>query len=72
MSGNVWEWTLSEYNSGDSNDITSAEPRVGRGGSWVHDRSRARSAARGFNINPEYLFDSGGFRVVGVVPFPLL
>ena len=70
MSGNVWEWTLTEYTSGQSNDITNAEPRAGRGGSWIHNWSRARTAARGFSVNPDYRFDSGGFRLLAAAPLP--
>ncbi|MEO8084630.1 MAG: SUMF1/EgtB/PvdO family nonheme iron enzyme [Ardenticatenales bacterium] len=34
MSGNIWEWTLSEYEGGNNRDVTNDRPRVVRGGSW--------------------------------------
>jgi sulfatase modifying factor 1 len=43
LSGNVWEWTDSCYNS-------SCSARVNRGGSWLHaDASRVRAAFRGWD-----------------------
>ncbi len=60
MSGNVWEWTCSAYNAGyDGNEqkcsrkSNSDEQRVIRGGSWVNDVLRVRSAAR-LRLTPAY------------------
>jgi formylglycine-generating enzyme required for sulfatase activity len=69
MSGNVWEWTLTEYRSGKSDDITNQEPRVVRGGSWGNARVDARASCRFSNI-PGYRSDYVGFRVVGPSLFP--
>jgi len=67
MSGNVWEWTLTEHESGKSNDITNQESRVVRGGSWNFNQYFARATYR-FSLHPDYRHFSVGFRVVGVVP----
>jgi formylglycine-generating enzyme required for sulfatase activity len=67
MSGNVLEWTLTEYQSGKSEDISRKEPRVVRGGSWYSLQLSARAAARDHR-RPDYRYDDIGFRVVGVVP----
>jgi formylglycine-generating enzyme required for sulfatase activity len=69
MSGNVWEWTLTEIGSGKSDDITNQEPRVVRGGSWYGSRSTALATARDQN-DPFDRDGSIGFRVVGVVRSP--
>jgi formylglycine-generating enzyme required for sulfatase activity len=56
MSGNVWEWTSSAYNS---------SSRVFRGGCWYFDvPSRVRSAYRRWVI-PAGQFDNLGFRCAG-------
>jgi formylglycine-generating enzyme required for sulfatase activity len=67
MNGTVWEWTLTEYGSGKSDDMTSKEPRVVRGGSWDDGQDVARAASRNRNY-PGSRYDYVGFRVVGVVP----
>ena len=67
VSGNVWEWTLTEHKSGKSDDMTSIAPRVVRGGSWRDSQSRARLAYR-YGISPVDRLDYVGFRLVGVVP----
>ena len=71
MSGNVWEWTLTEYESGKSDNISSAASRVVRGGSWYGNRFSARAAYRGSG-SPAGRSNDYGFRVVGVVPSPSL
>ncbi|MGH9607743.1 MAG: SUMF1/EgtB/PvdO family nonheme iron enzyme [Terracidiphilus sp.] len=69
MSGNVWDWTLTEHATGKSNDISNGAYRVVRGGSWSYDQSSARAACRGSG-NPVFggSYLGFGFRVVGVVP----
>ena len=72
MSGNVWEWTRSEYagypymrddgredDPGNRTDV----PRVLRGGSWVHSNVDIRAAYRNWDApdNQNYLI---GFRCV--------
>ncbi|MBZ0307086.1 MAG: formylglycine-generating enzyme family protein, partial [Anaerolineae bacterium] len=67
MSGNVWEWCLTEYSSGKSNDLTNREARVLRGGSWLDDLGLARAASR-YHFIPDVRDDDIGFRVVSA-PF---
>ena len=70
MSGNVWEWTLTEYNSRNSDDLANAEPRTSRGGSWFIYSDGARAAYR-YNGDLDDRHNDNGFRVVvvGVSPF---
>lgn len=56
MSGNVWDWTDSEWD-------TSLTWRVLRGGSWSNPHTYARTTYR-FNYRPDRRFDFVGFRVV--------
>ena len=68
MVGNVWEWTLTEYDSKTSNIFDNNERRVVRGGSWSRYDVGARAAYRN-GRNPDYRYDDFGFRVCcGVVP----
>jgi formylglycine-generating enzyme required for sulfatase activity len=70
MSGNVWEWTCSEYNEkyeGGAelrcvSDPDSGGPRVLRGGSWLSDPERLRSAARDRD-DPRFRHGNLGFRL---------
>ena len=72
LSGNVWEWTLSNHSGEDRvdglpSDLTNDRPRVVRGGSWILIPSFARAARR------DYWFPVGrnrnyGFRVVLAAP----
>jgi formylglycine-generating enzyme required for sulfatase activity len=66
MSGNVWEWCLTEW-GGESKDIISKSRRVLRGGSWSYLDHDARAAARA-NRNPASRSSSYGFRVVCSAP----
>ncbi|MCL4880422.1 MAG: SUMF1/EgtB/PvdO family nonheme iron enzyme [Anaerolineae bacterium] len=68
MSGNVWEWCLTERSSGKSNDMTNSEQRVLRGGSWSLSRDDARAAYR-LSLGPDGRLDLVGFRVVVSSPF---
>jgi formylglycine-generating enzyme required for sulfatase activity len=66
MSGNVWEWCLTEYDSRESKDIPNANRRVLRGGAWYSDISTARVAARR-DTDPADRNNALGFRVSGSV-----
>lgn len=46
MSGNVWEWTLSEYGAGENMDLSRLARRVVRGGSWKHSSASAKATIR--------------------------
>jgi formylglycine-generating enzyme required for sulfatase activity len=68
MHGNVWEWCsdwYGDYPSGSVTDPTGASTgscRVGRGGSWLLEAARCRSAARYGNA-PSNRFNVLGFRL---------
>ena len=63
MSGNVLEWTLTEYTSADSNN----QSRSVRGGSWNFGSYSARAAFRS-NYAAVNRVDNLGFRVLRSVP----
>ncbi len=65
MSGNVWEWTLTEFDSKLGNRFDNIQPRVVRGRSWVSDQDDARAAYR-LGYNPFNRSSNLGFRVVCV------
>ncbi|MCB9436789.1 MAG: SUMF1/EgtB/PvdO family nonheme iron enzyme [Anaerolineales bacterium] len=73
MSGNVWEWCLSEWTDpyehhlSQEINISNTSSRVLRGGSWPSYDNRARAARRGFNLPGLRNHDLGG-RVVCVRP----
>ncbi len=46
LSGNVWEWTLTEYENRTSDNFMASAARVLRGGSWDYFRGLARAASR--------------------------
>lgn len=73
LSGNVWEWTLSERDDASHADLTNDRPRVVRGGSWINNPTNARAAQRN-DRNPDNRNRNIGFRVVVAahVPLPLL
>jgi formylglycine-generating enzyme required for sulfatase activity len=64
MSGNVWEWCLTQYDDG-SEDIEGTNRRVLRGGSWNNSDHYVRAAYRYYG-NPYDWYYSIGFRVVYV------
>ena len=73
MSGNVWEWTRSIYESypypeqGEKRqqreDLKAEGRRVLRGGSFDDGQSRVRCACRG-DFGPDARGDDCGFRIV--------
>ncbi|MCQ3930511.1 MAG: hypothetical protein DPW16_08615 [Chloroflexi bacterium] len=65
MSGNVWEWCITEWGS-DSQDITGEKYRVVRGGSFDSDIN-LRTINR-FWVGPYIGGYSGGFRCVSGLP----
>ncbi|MEO8084685.1 MAG: SUMF1/EgtB/PvdO family nonheme iron enzyme, partial [Ardenticatenales bacterium] len=67
MSGNVWEWTLSERSDGGNGKLTQARRRVVRGGSWYRYHGSARARSR-FDSDPDYRYNDLGFRVVLAAP----
>jgi formylglycine-generating enzyme required for sulfatase activity len=67
MSGNVWEWTRTNYETG-KDDFESSETRVLRGGSFYGGSDNARCACRCWDF-PYHWYWNFGFRVV--VRFPL-
>ncbi len=66
MSGNVWEWTRSNYGNG-KDDFQSTDTRVLRGGSFNSLSDRARCSYRNLYLPDDWSWYSG-FRVV-VSPF---
>ena len=74
MSGNVWEWTCSnwrdQFDGSEqqcNDDVSDASLRAVRGGSWGNDANDLRSSAR-TNIHPGYRYDRVGFRVQCLSP----
>jgi formylglycine-generating enzyme required for sulfatase activity len=63
MSGNVWEWCLTEYHSGKNDDLSNANLRVRRGGSWINVNDFARATYR-YSRNPRPTYFDYGFRIV--------
>ncbi|NDD65920.1 MAG: formylglycine-generating enzyme family protein, partial [Acidobacteria bacterium] len=67
MTGNVWEWCLGTYDNPQidpaSEDLTTSDTRLVRGGSWGVSQVGARAACRASN-RPAYRSYSFGFRVV--------
>jgi len=67
MAGNVWEWTRSDYNTGDrTNEIDIMNNRTFvsvRGGAWLNHRQNARGAYR-YGDNPHSRNNTLGVRRV--------
>lgn len=61
MSGNVWEWCLTEWGT-DSLQAAGHRSRVMRGGSWVFSSDQVRITYRGWGGSPDQL-GNVGFRV---------
>ena len=68
MSGNVWEWMLTEYDIHSSSIGKRLKRRVIRGGSWLNSQFSARLAARS-HCDAAVGGSDLGFRVV-LVPRP--
>ncbi len=67
MSGNVWDWCWDWYDDNvgsglDPQGVSSGSSRVRRGGSWHFNNRYPRIRYRSFD-NPDYAYDSFGFRV---------
>lgn len=62
MSGNVWEWTLSEYESASIGDINSTDVRVLRGGSWGYNFEDFLRVGFRLRLNPDIGSSYFGFR----------
>jgi len=62
MSGDVWEWTLTEFYNGSDANISSCDRRVLRGGTWGNNAAFARAAYRN-DLKPSHREVSVGFRV---------
>lgn len=67
LSGNVWEWCLTDYDNPQVNavqeNISSTTRRVLRGGSWSSDHLSARAASRN-SYNPNLRNFNLGFRLL--------
>jgi len=70
MSGNVWEWTCSnwreQFDGSEqhcNNDMDDAQSRVVRGGSWINNPANVRSSVR-IIIHPFNRYNVLGFRVL--------
>jgi formylglycine-generating enzyme required for sulfatase activity len=73
MSGNVWEWCLSESSEPQQDarkeNLGNENRRVLRGGSWFHSLDYARAVYRyNYRILPASRYSNFGFRVVVVSP----
>jgi formylglycine-generating enzyme required for sulfatase activity len=68
MSGNVWEWCLTDYNNpqeqASDENMRSNSPRVLRGGSWLGNDFVARGAYRSNGNANDRSSRSIGFRLV--------
>ena len=67
MSGNVWEWCLTEYRERDRLDIENSNSRCLRGGSWDYGDGYVRPAFRNY-IHPHSRSYGVGFRVIVGLP----
>jgi hypothetical protein len=64
MSGNVGEWCLTEYDNGQSKDISNSNRRVFRGGSWYYINPENFRVAFRVRDYPSNWFNYLGFRLV--------
>ena len=71
MSGNVWEWCLSDYDKPQekarNENLDTNNNRVLRGGSWFGDVGVARAVGRRYSA-PGYRYYNPGFRLAVVCP----
>ena len=68
MSGNIWEWCLTDYNNpassiAENGNVRSSPLRVLRGGSWADDGNFACAASQNGDF-PDFGNYSYGFRIV--------
>jgi formylglycine-generating enzyme required for sulfatase activity len=67
MSGNVWEWCLSNYDKpapeARKENLRNEANRVLRGGSWILFNDLARAVSRHINFPPSDRYNGFGFRV---------
>jgi formylglycine-generating enzyme required for sulfatase activity len=68
MAGNVWEWCLTDYNTGADDVNKSAGRRVLRGGSFNSFQDFAAASSRDFYDFPNHRNDYIGLRVVLCAP----
>jgi len=61
MSGNIWEWCLTAWKTGDNHIGETNVSRVLRGGSFRYSADKLRSANRNGNL-PDDTYNIGGFR----------
>ncbi len=69
MSGNIWEWVLTEYQSGKSDSVNADKSRVLRGGSWGSKKGRAGANYRHAS-RPGSRYSSCGIRIIAVGLYP--
>ncbi len=67
LTGNVWEWTLTDFEDINNNHIEGNRRRVLRGGAWYYFGQFSRAASR-FDWFPFYRGSYRGFRVLCVPP----
>jgi formylglycine-generating enzyme required for sulfatase activity len=73
MPGNVWEWVQDWYGTYTAEPVTdpqgpaSGSIRVIRGGGWLNDAGRCRSAYRLY-VTPGGRVDDLGFRLLRTAP----
>jgi formylglycine-generating enzyme required for sulfatase activity len=68
LSGNVWEWTLTDWENNKSIDYSSINLRVSRGGSLGSLHGYVHAASR-FAYSPSNRYQDLGFRVVCLHPY---
>ncbi|MEO8396757.1 MAG: SUMF1/EgtB/PvdO family nonheme iron enzyme [Chloroflexota bacterium] len=69
MSGNVWEWSLTDWLTGAHEVNRTDVSWLLRGGSWSSDQNNARAASRYGSVRPLNRASSIGFRLVCLPPF---